>query len=103
MSAAPLSEEEITEALALLPGWVRDRESLRLETTFADFREALRFLVGVGLCAEARGHHPEIFNVYNRVTLRLSTHDAGDVITGKDTQLAGDILDLLPGTSQSDN
>lgn len=103
MSLQPLSDGEVDQALDTLPGWTRQNDALHLEVRLADFRQAMQFLIGVGFRAEARGHHPEIFNVYNRVNLRLTTHDAGDRITEKDIQLAGDILELLPGPSTSDN
>ena len=84
----PLSDDQLTAALADLPGWTRDGDALQREWTFADFREAMGFLVQMAFEAEQRDHHPEVWNVYNRVRLRLTTHDAGNRITEKDVALA---------------
>ena len=62
---------------------------------FKDFKAAFSFLVKVAIEAENANHHPEIFNVYNKVTLKLCTHDAGSTITEKDRQLAQAIDRLL--------
>ncbi len=61
---------------------------------FLDFSEALGFIVRVGLLAEKNNHHPELFNVYNRVIIRLTTHDA-DGVTDKDIDLAQDIEKIV--------
>ena len=61
---------------------------------FADFVEALSFIVKIGVLAEKAYHHPEIWNVYNRVSITLSTHDAGGV-TDKDIMLASEITNLI--------
>ncbi len=61
---------------------------------FADFSAAFAFMTRVALLAEQHGHHPWWSNVYNRVEIRLSTHDAGDVVTDKDRKLA-DAIDRL--------
>ena len=84
----PLSDDHITAALADLPGWSREGDALQREWTFADFREAMGFLVQMAFEAEQRDHHPEVWNVYSRVRLRLTTHDAGNRITEKDVALA---------------
>lgn len=91
-----LSDSQITEALVDLPSWSREEDALKAVWTFSDFTEAFRFLTGVAFLAEKHVHHPEIYNVYNRVELRLSTHDAGDKITQKDIDLAAAISDLQP-------
>jgi 4a-hydroxytetrahydrobiopterin dehydratase len=83
----PLSEAEINERLTQTTGWQRDGDALTREFRFGDFRAALAFLVRVGFEAEQRDHHPEISNVYNRVTLRLWTHTENG-ITDKDFDLA---------------
>ncbi|MCB0503701.1 MAG: 4a-hydroxytetrahydrobiopterin dehydratase, partial [Bacteroidetes bacterium] len=57
--------------------------------------EAFGFLTKVAILAEKQNHHPEIFNVYNKVDIALNTHDAGDVVTEKDHQLANAINDLV--------
>ena len=67
-------------------GWVRGAAILR-EMVFADFAEAFAFMVRVAAEAEALGHHPEWTNVWNRISIRLTTHDAGG-LTGQDIALA---------------
>lgn len=91
----PLTDAEIDAELAQLPGWSRAGDAIRRQFQFADFRQALAFMVRVGFCAEALGHHPELHNVYNRVTLTLTTHDAGNRVTAKDLALAREVSALL--------
>jgi 4a-hydroxytetrahydrobiopterin dehydratase len=83
-----LSAEEIDAALKTLPDWKRDGGALRAEFKLASFREAVAFIARLAFEAEAMNHHPEIANVYNRVSFRLTTHDAGDKATEKDLELA---------------
>lgn len=87
----PLSNEQIADALASLPGWSHAGDKIGRDFAFANFREALAFIVRVGIEAEARDHHPELFNVYNRVEIRLNTHDADGKVTQKDIDLASAI------------
>ena len=68
--------------------------ALVVELVFADFREAFAFMTEVAELAEVRQHHPDWSNVYNRVTIRLSTHDAGNRVTEKDHDLASAIASL---------
>ncbi len=68
--------------------WIEKEEALERTFEFADFIEAFGFLSQVALLAEKANHHPEIHNVYNKVSLRLSTHDAGNRVTEKDRKLA---------------
>lgn len=84
----PLSNDAIREALADLPGWRHEGDALRKEFAFDDFRQALAFIVRIAFEAEQRDHHPNLSNVYNRVELALTTHDAGNRVTGKDVELA---------------
>ncbi|GAP43859.1 pterin 4 alpha carbinolamine dehydratase [Lentimicrobium saccharophilum] len=63
--------------------------------TFSNFSEAFAFMTRVALLAEKSDHHPEWTNVYNKVIIRLSTHDAGNVVTEKDYTLAAAIDNLL--------
>jgi 4a-hydroxytetrahydrobiopterin dehydratase len=93
----PLDPAALAAALAGLPGWhLADGPdgggvgSNRIVRTFrrGDFRGAVAFLVRVAFEAEALDHHPEITNVYDRVTLALATHDAGDRVTEMDLELA---------------
>ena len=88
MPSKPLTTAEIQSALGALPGWSFERDALAKTFKFGDFREALSFMVRVGLEAEAMDHHPEWTNVYNRVAIRLNTHDAGGRVTAKDLELA---------------
>jgi 4a-hydroxytetrahydrobiopterin dehydratase len=76
-------------ALATLTGWsdVPGRNAISKSYKFVDFKEAFAFMTRVALAAEKADHHPEWFNVYNRVDVTLSTHDAGGV-TKRDVALA---------------
>jgi 4a-hydroxytetrahydrobiopterin dehydratase len=84
-------------ALRELGDWseVADRDAIRKSFHFSNFSEAWGFLSRIALAAEKMDHHPEIFNVYNRVELILSTHDAGGV-SDKDLVLARAIDELAP-------
>ncbi|MGH2586006.1 MAG: 4a-hydroxytetrahydrobiopterin dehydratase [Dehalococcoidia bacterium] len=82
-----LNDAAIDEGLRSLNGWTRDGDTIRRDLTFGSFREAISFIVRIAFEAEQRDHHPDLANVYNRVTIRLSTHDAGG-ITEKDFDLA---------------
>lgn len=74
--------------------WEEKNGKLQKMFVFKDFVEAFSFLTKVAFLAEKQNHHPEIFNVYNRVELYLCTHDAGNKITEKDRNLARSI-DLI--------
>jgi 4a-hydroxytetrahydrobiopterin dehydratase len=82
-----LTPAEIEMALRSLPGWISDGKSLRRTYTFAGFPEAVAFVNGLVGPVEAQGHHPDISVSYNRVTLSLTTHDAGG-LTARDVVLA---------------
>jgi 4a-hydroxytetrahydrobiopterin dehydratase len=84
-------------ALRELQGWseVEDRDAIRKSYHFSNFSEAWGFLSRIALVAEKMDHHPEIFNVYNRVEIILSTHDA-DGVSEKDVHLAQAIDALAP-------
>lgn len=89
--STPLTQAKIAAALAVdagLPGWSCKRDALVKSFKFGSFKEALAFMVRVGFEAEALNHHPEWTNCYNRVEVRLSTHDAGGKVTAKDVELA---------------
>ncbi|MFN3597250.1 MAG: 4a-hydroxytetrahydrobiopterin dehydratase [Rubricoccaceae bacterium] len=92
----PLAPDALAAALADLPGWEVQGDRLARTFTFADFREAMAFIVRVAFEAEALDHHPELTNVYNRVTLALTTHDAGNRVTETDLALARAIAALAP-------
>lgn len=74
--------------------WIEENNKLTKTFTFKDFKAAFSFMTRVAMAAEEAGHHPEWSNVYNKVTVNLCTHDAGDVVTEKDTELAK-IIDQL--------
>jgi 4a-hydroxytetrahydrobiopterin dehydratase len=75
--------------------WAEQQNKLYRKFEFKDFSEALAFMVRIGLEAEKMNHHPLWTNVYNKVEIWLNTHDAGDMITEKDIQLAEKINALL--------
>lgn len=83
-----LSDDEIKTALQELPGWAFNDDKLCKEFKFKDFKEAMSFIVRVGFEAEMLSHHPNLFNVYNTVSIGLQTHDAGNKVTTSDTALA---------------
>ncbi len=87
----PLAAGEIETALAALPGWAYVDGALRKTFLFGSFREAVSFIVRLAFSAEALNHHPELRNVYSRVEVALSTHDADDQVTARDTELAAEI------------
>lgn len=87
MALALLSEAELRQTLEKLEGWSLENEKLHKEFRFADFNQAFGFMTRVALLAEQRGHHPEWSNVWNRVVVDLTTHDAGG-ITSNDVELA---------------
>ncbi len=84
----PLSPAEIHNALQELAGWSLAGEALEKTFEFGSFREAMSFMVRAAFEAEAMNHHPDWTNVYNRVVIRLNTHDAGGKVTAKDVELA---------------
>ena len=75
--------------------WKEQNNQLVKEFEFKDFVEAFAFMTKVALLAEKHNHHPEWSNVYNKVEIRLSTHDSGNVITDKDRKLAAAIENAL--------
>ena len=85
-----LSEPEVSEGLAGLPGWELRDGRLRKQFTFRTFLRAVAFVNSVAYLAESAGHHPDITINYNRVTLRIITHSAG-ALTDRDFALAGEI------------
>ncbi len=87
MSRPVLTEAELAQALATLEGWAVVDGKLHKQFTFDDFVEAFGFMASAAIVAEAMNHHPEWFNVYNRVRVDLITHDSGGITTN-DTDLA---------------
>jgi 4a-hydroxytetrahydrobiopterin dehydratase len=86
--STPLMPKEIDAAVSALPGWTWEKDALTKTYTFRSFREAISFMGRVAFEAEELNHHPEWTNVYNRVEVRLNTHDAGGKVTAKDVELA---------------
>lgn len=92
----PLSADERGAALTRLVAWTydKDRRALYRQIHFSDFAETIGFMMRVALTAEPADHHPEWSNVYNRLDIWLTTHDAGDVST-RDVSLAEKIDAML--------
>ncbi len=89
------------EALKQLPGWasvIGERDAITRTYSFADFNAAFGFMTRVAMMADKIDHHPEWFNVYNRVEITLATHDAGGV-TELDVTLASFIDKAAAGVS----
>lgn len=97
----PLSQEARVPLLAGLPGWtpVQGRDAIQKSFTFADFNVAFGFMTRVALRADKVDHHPEWFNVYNRVDITLSTHDANG-LTQRDIDLATFIEQAAAGLAR---
>lgn len=93
-----LSEAERADALDALSDWDYDdgRDAITRRVTFADFPQAFAFMTRVAILAEKADHHPEWSNVYNRVDILLTTHDAGG-LSHRDVELADAIDAILEG------
>ena len=89
MSIARLNQTELSNLLARHPEWTLRADGLALQRTFrfADFNAAFGFMTRVALYADKADHHPEWFNVYNRVEMTLTTHDA-DGLSARDAAMA---------------
>ncbi|TGD71784.1 4a-hydroxytetrahydrobiopterin dehydratase [Mangrovimicrobium sediminis] len=94
MPIEKLGSEALREQLEALPQWTLRDDKLHRELRFADFVEAFGFMSRVALLAERADHHPEWSNVYNRVSIDLTTHDAGG-ISMRDIEFAAAINRLL--------
>ena len=94
--AKKLTDTERANLGTTVPGWAPalDRDAIRRDFKFADFNEAWGFMTRVALLAEKLDHHPDWSNVWNKVEITLSTHDAGG-LTGNDVALAKAIDALL--------
>ena len=88
-----LNETEIQEKLKDLPHWTFEEGRLHRRLEFKDFKNCFAFMTRVAFEAEAQSHHPDWYNVYNRLLIQLSTHDAGG-ITENDFSLAKTIENL---------
>jgi len=89
-----LSESSIEEKLKNLPGWSVKNDKLYKEFQFNDFNQAFGFMTRAAMEIEKMNHHPEWFNVYNKITVELTTHDAGG-ITDNDVNLARILNSLI--------
>lgn len=87
MAAIPLTSRQIADLATTVPAWSLVNGKLHREFRFADFVGAFGFMAQVALVAESMGHHPEWSNVWNRVTVDLTTHDTGG-LSNLDLQLA---------------
>lgn len=94
MAITKLSEVEISSAIAQLSGWSVVDGKLQKNFKFRDFVEAFGFMSRIAIIADKMGHHPELFNVYNKVKIDLTTHDV-DGLSALDFELAQKI-DKLP-------
>lgn len=90
-----LSDSELRRAVADLNNWQVKDGKLHGEFQFTDFIDAFGFMMKVAFAAEAAAHHPEWFNVYNKVEIDLVTHDAGNAISRRDIDLAKQIDRLV--------
>ena len=88
------SDAEIQASVSSLPGWRVQNAKLHKEFIFKNFVEAFGFMSRVALIAERMNHHPELFNVYNKVVIDLTTHDAGG-ISSLDFEFAGNVEKML--------
>lgn len=93
-----LSEANIQAKVADLKGWTQQDDSITKTYQLVDFKQAVSFIVAIGFKAEAMDHHPTITNTYNKVTIELTSHDAGGV-TERDTELAAKIEEIAKGSS----
>lgn len=89
-----LDEGEIQNRLQELEGWEYKEDAIHTSFEFENFKEAFSVMVRIAFEAEAQQHHPEWRNVYNELTISLSTHDAGGV-TEKDFKLARTIEEIV--------
>jgi 4a-hydroxytetrahydrobiopterin dehydratase len=99
---AKLSDAELRTFLADMEGWTLLANAIHREFAFPGFRSAIAFVNRVAELAEGAGHHPDIEIHYNRVSLSLSTHDAGGV-TEKDIALAAEIDIVATGGTPADS
>jgi 4a-hydroxytetrahydrobiopterin dehydratase len=93
---APLTGTALDQALAALPGWSVEDGRLVCVKTFDSFAATMAYVAAVGVVADLHNHHPDIDVRWRTVTLRVHTHDAGNAITERDTQLAAAVNDDRP-------
>lgn len=90
-----ISQNELQNFLQEYPKWEAKNDAINRIATFKDFKCAFSAMTAIAFEAEALAHHPEWSNVYNRLTIRLTTHDAGNQVTAKDVELARKIEKIL--------
>ena len=88
------NEKQAKSLLENLKDWHFKENGIEKKFVFKNFTEAIDFIVKIGVLSEIMNHHPELFNVYNKVNVRLSTHDARGV-TDKDFKLATQIEEII--------
>ena len=91
-----LTDEQVRERLGSIPGWDLAGDKLHREFRFKDFKRAFSFMTAVALVAEGLDHHPDWSNVYNKVRVHLTTHEAGG-LTQRDLDLAARMDALAAG------
>jgi 4a-hydroxytetrahydrobiopterin dehydratase len=95
-----LTDSEIETALKDAPGWKRNGKNIEATFAFETFRDAIAYIVLVGIEAEMMNHHPEFHNSYNLISFSFCTHDVGNKITDLDIKLAvrlNEIAKRFPG------
>ena len=97
----PMTAQEIQNELERLPGWRVEGGWLARDLGFSDFQSSWEFMDRIARLAEEQDHHPNWYNVYNRVQIRLSSHDAGG-ITARDIRLAAAINEALAKQTHRD-
>jgi 4a-hydroxytetrahydrobiopterin dehydratase len=100
MSVEKMTAQQIEESLKELPGWELQAEKLHRALRFKNFVQAWGFMTQVAILAERADHHPEWSNVYSRVIIDLTTHEAGG-ISQRDVDLAKNINAVLAGMGMS--
>lgn len=98
--ADKLSDDKVQENLGILDGWALEDGKLQREFRFANFVRAFGFMASAAMEAEKMNHHPEWCNVYNKVVVQLTTHEAGG-ITELDFKLAGIMNELAQAGASS--
>ncbi len=93
-----LSSDEISKKLENLSGWTYSKDAIHTTFEFSDFKDAFTVMTRIAFEAEALQHHPNWENVYNKLEISLSTHDA-DGVTEKDFQLANAIEDIVEASN----
>jgi 4a-hydroxytetrahydrobiopterin dehydratase len=90
-----LTDDEIAKARPTLPRWTFAADHMRLSVKCADFSEAFALMCRIALLAEKHDHHPDWSNVYNKIEIKLSTHDVGG-LSSRDIAMAKGIDALMP-------